>query len=118
MNIDRYLRRTKRGSWKLRLSYSRPNMKAERVEIGLNTRDLKIARIAAVSVVNSMHAVNARNNYFLGLIRPMDKQTLSCTKRALKSKMFEIFDGKEIKRKTPITSEEHPVFQIIEDFFA
>lgn len=89
MNIDRYLRRTKRGSWKLRLSYSPPNMKADRVEIGLRTRDLTTARIAAVAIVNSMHAINARNKYFLGLIRPMDKASLSCTKRALRSRYRE-----------------------------
>lgn len=85
MKIDRYLRRTKCGGWKLRLSYSLPNKKADRVEIGLNTRDLNTARIAAVAIVNSLHAINARNKHFMGLIRPMDKESLSCTKKALKT---------------------------------
>lgn len=90
MKIDRYLRQTKAGGWKLRLSYSPPCKNADRVDIGLRTRDLNTARIAAVAIVNGLHAINARNQFFLGLIRPMDKASLSCTKRALKTQ----FQGK------------------------
>lgn len=89
MNIDKYLRQGKKGGWKLRLSYSPPRMKADHVDIGLRTRDLKTARIAAIAIVNGLHAINARNKYFLGLIRPMDKASLSCTKRALYSRYRE-----------------------------
>lgn len=86
MKIDKYLRQTKTGGWKLRLSYSRPCRKADRVDIGLRTRDLTTARIAAVAIVNGLHAINAKSDFCLGLIRPMDKASLSCNKRALKTR--------------------------------
>lgn len=85
MKIDKYLRKTKTGGWKLRLSYSRPCRKADRVDIGLKTRDLNTARIAAISIITALHAVNEKSNFCLGLIRPMDKESLSCTKRLLRS---------------------------------
>lgn len=104
MNIDKYLRQGKEGGWKLRLSYSPPRMKADHVDIGLRTRDLKTARIAAIAIVNGLHAINARNKHCLGLIRPMDKDSLSCTKSGLKSRFLD--KSNTLTRKTPMLTED------------
>lgn len=117
MNIDKYLRQGKEGGWKLRLSYSPPRMKADHVDIGLRTRDLKTARIAAIAIVNGLHAINARNKYCLGLIRPMDKESLSCTKRALKTKFLAGTEKQKANKQKP-TENNQPLLPQIENHFA
>ena len=75
--IDRCLRISKTGAYYLRFFYALPLMKRRAVDIGLHTHELHEARIRGVQLLRMIHSVNKSTGYLLGLVYPMDKNTLS-----------------------------------------
>jgi hypothetical protein len=78
--IDRHLRVNAQGGFKLRFSFALPCVNRQVVEIGLHTHDQEEARTRAVIFLRMLHSINTATKGILGLIFPMDKETLSQSK--------------------------------------